>query len=90
MNNFLILVFLWLINKEALACAVCGTAIEASRKAFIYSTAILSLAPLAMIGALIYYLFRLNRRQETHENSISTIGDTSLNQDNNEDNNQSK
>jgi hypothetical protein len=49
---------------DASACAVCGIATEASRKSFIYSTALLSLAPLAMIGALIYYLYRANQRKQ--------------------------
>lgn len=54
-----------LIQGKALwACAVCGTAIEASRKAFIYSTALLSLAPLIMMGFLFFYFFRKYRNQE--------------------------
>lgn len=52
-----------MMSGEVFACAVCGTAIEASRKAFIYSTALLSLVPLAMIGGLIYYLYRASHRK---------------------------
>jgi hypothetical protein len=66
------LLFLLLMTegKAAFACAVCGTAIEASRKAFIFSTAILSLAPLIMIGGLIYYVFRANRRKQDISQSL--------------------
>ncbi|KOR32506.1 hypothetical protein TI05_06855 [Achromatium sp. WMS3] len=50
-----------IIANDAWSCAVCGVALEASRLAFIYSTAILSLIPLAMIGGLIYYLYYLDK-----------------------------
>jgi hypothetical protein len=57
--------FAFLLTAEnVFACAVCGVATEASRKAFIYSTAILSLVPLAMIGVLVYYLFRASQRKQ--------------------------
>jgi hypothetical protein len=55
--------FFLMAAGDVFACAVCGIATEASRKAFIYSTALLSLAPLAMIGGLVYYLFRASHRK---------------------------
>jgi hypothetical protein len=61
--GLLLLVFL-VSGGDAFACAVCGTAIESSRKAFIYSTALLSIVPLAMIGGLVFYLFRVSRREQ--------------------------
>lgn len=59
--------------KQGFACAVCGTALEASRKAFIYSTALLSLAPLIMLGGLFFYFYRKYRNREIsqQENNVS-------------------
>ncbi|CAK0773552.1 hypothetical protein CCP3SC5AM1_860009 [Gammaproteobacteria bacterium] len=65
--SWLLLLIFLVAEREVFACAVCGTGIEASRKAFIYSTAILSIAPLAMIGGLIYYLFRKNRKHNENQ-----------------------
>jgi hypothetical protein len=53
-----------LIQKPVWGCAVCGVATEASRQAFMYSTAFLSLIPLLMIGGIAYYLFWLNRHNQ--------------------------
>lgn len=44
-------------GSAAHACPVCGTALEASKRAFIFSTAFLSLVPLLMIGGLILFLY---------------------------------
>jgi hypothetical protein len=64
-REVLLLLFLMImVQGNAFACAVCGVATEASRKAFIYSTALLSLVPLAMIGGLVFYLHRANQRKQ--------------------------
>jgi heme/copper-type cytochrome/quinol oxidase subunit 2 len=66
----LLAVLFLLITNETWACVVCGTAKEASRKAFIYTTAALSLIPLMMIGGLIFYLYWMtNRRQKREQTS---------------------
>jgi len=56
--------FLLMTVGDVFACAVCGVATEASRKAFIYSTALLSVVPLAAIGGFVYYLFRVSHRKQ--------------------------
>jgi len=52
-----------IFNENACACAVCGTATEESKRAFIISTAILSIIPLLMIGGVLYYLYWANHRK---------------------------
>lgn len=42
----------------AQACSVCGVAKEEARTAYYATTAVMSLAPLAMIGGLVFYLIK--------------------------------
>jgi hypothetical protein len=71
--------FLFLIaTRKIFACAVCGTAIEASRQAFIYSTTLLTLMPLFMVGGLVYYLFRASRSRQQEELSQGLDSETVL------------
>jgi hypothetical protein len=62
-------------HQYAWACAVCGTATEESKKAFIISTAALSVVPLLMIGGVIYYLYWANRRKIQPDSTASQIQD---------------
>lgn len=54
--RFGILLNLLLATAPVLACSVCGYATEASRSAFILTTALLTFVPLLFIGAVVYYL----------------------------------
>jgi uncharacterized membrane protein YecN with MAPEG domain len=60
----LFLLLMLMVQGDAWACAVCGTALESSRKAFIYSTALLSIVPLAAIGGVVFYLYWANHRKQ--------------------------
>ena len=42
----------------ALACPVCGTAKESTREAFLATTIVMSLLPLAIIGGGVWWLWR--------------------------------
>ena len=46
----------WLVPAAALACPVCFDANEANRDAFLGTTILLSLLPLAFIGAVLWVL----------------------------------
>ncbi len=46
----------------ALACPVCFDANEANREAFVLTTVVLSLLPLALIGGMLFYLYLRARR----------------------------
>jgi hypothetical protein len=48
----------------ALACAVCGFGEDKSSQTFLYSTMVLSLVPLGLIGGILYWLYRSTRRRE--------------------------
>lgn len=51
-------------GSEALACAVCGFGEDKSSQTFLYSTMVLSLVPLGLIGGILYWLYRSTRRRE--------------------------
>lgn len=53
-----------LVSQAALACTVCGVGKEESRVAFILTTGILTVIPLAMIGFIIYYIYRQVKARE--------------------------
>jgi hypothetical protein len=48
------------------ACAVCFSATEQNRAAFIETTVLMSLLPLAMIGGVVYW-YRKKSRELAHE-----------------------
>lgn len=60
--------WLWLIvsllPSAVLACPVCGTAPQRSQDAYVAMTVVLSLLPLAFIGALVFLAFRRIQRAE--------------------------
>src|SRR5690606_13732278 len=51
---------------SAYACAVCGTGKEGSRIAFLLTTALLTLVPLALIGGGVAFLVKRNRQVANH------------------------
>ena len=63
MNRFA-LAILWLLwcavltPDAALACSVCYAGAEESRKAFLFTTVLLSLLPIGMIGTLAWWVWR--------------------------------
>ncbi len=46
------------LPEAAHACAVCGAAVDRSKSAFLGTTILLSLLPLAMIGAGLWWIAR--------------------------------
>lgn len=53
----LLSLMLWFLAVEqALACAVCVFSDGESQRTFLFTTAFLTLAPLTMIGGILYYL----------------------------------
>jgi hypothetical protein len=50
--------------RESLACAVCGFGEDKSSQVFLYSTMVLSLVPLGLIGGILYWLYRSTKRRE--------------------------
>jgi hypothetical protein len=64
MMRWLIGLTLLLLPAVAHACPVCSTGFEQNREAFIETTAIMSLLPLALIGGVAYYWRRKSRQME--------------------------
>jgi hypothetical protein len=52
------------LPDAAAACSVCYAGAEESRKAFLFTTALLSVLPLAMIGALAWWVWRNARETD--------------------------
>ncbi len=52
------LVALLLLPQPAFACSVCYSANESNRLAFIDTTVFLSLLPLAMVGGIVWWIWR--------------------------------
>ena len=52
------MVLLLALPEAAYACAVCGAAVDRSKSAFFGTTILLSLLPLAMIGAALWWIAR--------------------------------
>ncbi|MCA9609708.1 MAG: hypothetical protein KC619_29115 [Myxococcales bacterium] len=75
-------VTVWSIPALAFACPVCFDANEANRDAYLGTTILLSLLPLAFIGGVLLVLRkRAREREKAHETSpirLSTPGDFSI------------
>ena len=57
-------IYCFLFNfSTALACSVCGAVSEQSRLAYLKTTLLLSLAPLAIIGGVVYYIYRVYSKE---------------------------
>lgn len=55
-RSSIVVLFAAALPAAASACSVCATGKESARPLYYASTAFLSLAPLAMVGGLVYYL----------------------------------
>jgi hypothetical protein len=53
-----------LVPNAVWACPVCGTAPARSQAAYVWMTAMMTLLPLAVIGTLVFLLFRRLRAHE--------------------------
>ncbi len=62
---FTLVAALSLAPRAAEACAVCFSGREGSRVAFIVTTAILTVLPLALIGGFVFWLRRRAREQSS-------------------------
>jgi hypothetical protein len=52
------------VPDSAAACAVCSAGSEESRKAFLFTTVLLSMLPIAMFGSLFWWFRRRFRELE--------------------------
>ena len=72
----------WLAPAIALACPVCFDANEANRDAYVGTTVLLSLLPLAFVGAVVLALRARSRaREKAHETSplgVAPAGEFSI------------
>lgn len=46
------------IASQAYACPVCGVGRDGTTSAYLMTAALMSIVPLVMAGAIVYYLFR--------------------------------
>jgi hypothetical protein len=46
------------LTSQAYACPVCGVGRDGTTSAYLMTAALMSLVPLAMAGAIVYYLVR--------------------------------
>jgi len=56
-----------LLPEAATACAACYGGAEETRKAFLFTTVLLSVLPVAMFGALGWWVWRRLRMADTSE-----------------------
>ncbi|MBX3269421.1 MAG: hypothetical protein KF729_04125 [Sandaracinaceae bacterium] len=72
----------WLVPALALACPVCFDANEANRDAYVGTTVLLSLLPLAFVGAVVLVLrARARALEKAHETSplgVAPAGEFSI------------
>lgn len=59
-----VLLLMVLVPNAVWACPVCGTAPARSQAAYVWMTAMMTLLPLAVIGTLVFLLFRRLRAHE--------------------------
>jgi hypothetical protein len=67
MIRWLITTALLLLPSVSHACAVCFSATDQNRMAFIETTVLMSLLPLGMIGGVVYYYRRKSRQMAEEE-----------------------
>ena len=60
-----------LLPDAAAACSVCYGGAEESRKAFLFTTVLLSLLQIGMLGGLGWWVWRSNRDAESSESATS-------------------
>ena len=58
------------VSSVAHACPTCASPLEENRQAFVDTTILLTLVPLAMIGGFVWWLRRKARSLEQHEIAV--------------------
>ena len=53
-----------LLPESALACSVCSAGNDESRKAFLFTTVLLSMIPIGMIGTFAWWIWRHAQQAE--------------------------
>lgn len=56
-----------LFAGAALACPVCGVPLEQGQGAYLFMTPIMSLLPLALMGGVVFWIFRRVRNADRDE-----------------------
>lgn len=56
-----------LVSGAALACPVCGVPLEQGQGAYLFMTPIMSLLPLALMGGVVFWIFRRVRNADRDE-----------------------
>lgn len=56
-----------LFSGAALACPVCGVPLEQGQGAYLFMTPIMSLLPLALMGGVVFWIFRRVRNADRDE-----------------------
>lgn len=56
-----------LSSSAALACPVCGVPTEQGQGAYLFMTPIMSLLPLALMGGVVFWIFRRVRNADRDE-----------------------
>lgn len=69
----LLILLLALLSEPLLACTVCGVGKEESRMAFLLTTGILTVIPLAMIGFIVHYIYRQVKARESKLKETATL-----------------
>ena len=54
--------------STAKACSVCGFGQDGSRDAYLFTTALLTLIPLSIMGGMAYFAWRKFKARGPHEN----------------------
>lgn len=65
-----------LFSGAALACPVCGVPLEQGQGAYLFMTPIMSLLPLALMGGVVFWIFRRVRnadRDEAAEPGVNAV-----------------
>lgn len=58
-----------------LACSVCGAGQEGTETSYIVMTIIVSLLPLAMIGGVVFWLWRAVKQRDAAAEAARPLGD---------------
>jgi len=60
--NIILGIGFFLITDIAQACSVCGFGEDGSRWAFIFTTGLMTLVPLLMLGGGIYFVYKKSKK----------------------------
>jgi len=62
-----IFIFLFITSKPLLACTVCGFGQDGSQWAFLFTTALMTVVPLALVGGIIFYIYKKYQKLASEE-----------------------